>query len=284
MTLDRPWSLALGPVALAGSAFVAYAAATTTTLPAFVLLFSLVVSFIIGLFLSSTRWVWFGLAVVVTANLAIALTIDGIPWGLYGNPNVLGCAIAFALAGAIAYRWLWFIPIAIYGIWLSHSRAAAFGAGVAVVLGLWHWSRYWAFIAFLLVIVAVLAMPGHSIDSLTQRMGIWQDTLNHLTPLGRGWGSFFDAYWAFPIHTNLTLIRANHAYNDVLELIFELGIGAIPLWFVILISLEGAGHREWLIVAAFAALSLTYFPLYIPLVGQLFALTLGHALKGTLND
>ena len=109
---------------------------------------------------------------------------------------------------------------------------------------------------------------------MAQRLGIWQDTINHLTFFGSGWGSFQSAYEGFAVKTNMTLLIAPHAYNDALELMFDLGIGSILAWWLVALSWEGRNWPDRLVCLTFFVCGLTYFPLWI--VGPFFTLTLGH--------
>lgn len=236
---------------------------------------SLALAAIVGYKLESIRLLWLGAIVAVSLNL---LSIPWLIYGLYGNPNAFGGAIALCLAAALAYRFYWFIPLAIAGLVYNQSRGAILAAGVTVFYTLWRYSRFFALASLGLLPFVLLTIKVDGGVSTFARLGIWQDTLNHLEPFGRGWGSFFNNYIAFYIHTNATLMSASHAYNDLLELVFELGIGAIPAIWLLLLSFESSfSHR--VILATFVVLSLTFFPLHIPFVGHMFILTTAHALR-----
>ncbi len=223
------------------------------------------------------RKVWLVACFVVTANLA---SFPVLVYGLFGNPNFLGCAIALCLAAAFAFRFYWFIPVAAFGLFYCASRTALLGAGVACLFGLWRRFPAAALCVALLAVPAVLWIKSDLGVSAWSRLGIWQDTINHLTFFGRGWGAFFADYAAFYKHTNMTLILASHAYNDLLELTFELGIFAVLAFWLFVLALEASPeHRA--ILLTYAALSLTFFPLYTPFVGHLVVFTLASALRQT---
>ncbi|MBZ5616226.1 MAG: hypothetical protein LAO23_19635 [Acidobacteriia bacterium] len=271
-------------------AFLAYAGASLAWSPgdvpwAAALLLSLALAYGLGLWLRDLYWLWFGYCVVLAANVPIAIAfkafglsdLSGIQ-GLFGNPNYLACALAMGVAGALSYRLWWYLPFGVVGLLLCQSRGAMLAAGVVGMLALWSRFRATAMIVGLLSIYALLhfteTKSGYEASAVLQRLGIWQDTMNHFTIFGRGFGSFSTAYAAWPVHTNMTLILPQHAYNDAVELIFDLGIGAIPLWFAVAVALEGSGPR--LPLVAFLILSLAFFPFFISPVGQFLALTLGH--------
>lgn len=242
-----------------------------------VYLVSLAIAGIAGYRLEAFREVWLGCCIAVTLNLA---STPVLVYGLFGNPNVFGCAIALCLAAALAYHFYWFLPIAGFGLWYCSSRTALLGAGVACLLGLWRRFPATAVCAVILVVPTILWIKDDIGASLYSRAGIWEDTINHLTFFGRGWGAFFNDYAAFYKHTNMTLTLANHAYNDLLELIFELGIFAVLAFWLFVLALE-ADHEHRTILLTYAALSLTFFPLYTPFVGHLVVFTLASALRQT---
>ncbi len=201
------------------------------------------------------------------------------PWGLFGNPNYLGCALALGLAGAVVYRLWLFVPFLIGGVLYTGSRSALLGCATIALVSLWRYSRALAIAAVLLCAVAALAVSSGRDNSLYARIGIWNDTVNNASLHGSGFGSFAAAYSQFPVHVSptehMTGVRAAHAYNDFLEIGFEFGLGAITLWMLIGLSLESPA-RDRLILFTYFAMALTFFPLWVPLVGQLVAMTLGH--------
>lgn len=274
---DRSW-LAYG----SGLAFICYAAASVLwvpkhTLESSVFLVTLVLAFWLGYFLRSMCWLWVGFCSFLCINLAFHLWEDA--WGVYGNPNYFGCALAIGLASALAYR-LWpFLPVLAGGLWLTQSRGAILGASAALFI--WAWPKYKATAICLvgLGVVAILNSSHGQADGMWQRLGIWQDTLNHLTIWGAGWGSFYEAYWTFPIKTNMGFARAGHAYNDLLELTFELGLGVVLLWAFVIKIMSESTHETKLIIWTYLACALTFFPLYVWPIGPLVAATLGHLVK-----
>ena len=259
-------------VPICGSLFLTYALATSHSLYSAIYLATLAVAFVIG-YRDRLEMLRVGLGYCVLASLAILPAI-----AFEANPNYIGCVLALGLAIAIAYRIWVFIPIAIGGLAYSQSRGAILAAGVAIFIVIWQDYKVLA-IALAVGVFFLLAEIIHGsggADSILARLGIWQDTLNHLTIFGSGFGSFADAYPGFSFHTNMTETRASHAYNDFLELVFELGIGVIPLWFLITFAFESEDWQAKLVLTTFGVLSLTYFPFYISILGHAFALTLGR--------
>lgn len=259
---------------IAASAFFLWALSTASSLWAAIHLLSLGLAFGLGYWRQNT-WLWQGLAVVMSANLAIAFLVPGIPWGLMGNPNYFGIAIALCLAGALAYRIWWFIPISALSLWYCQSRTAFIGAAVAFFLfGIRRFPATAICTALLCVLMILLVDKGEG--SVVQRLGIWQMALNNMTLLGHGWGSFMAAIDALPIKINLTATLAPGAYNDFIQLCFELGLGVIPLLILVAYCFEGADNEARSIFWVYLFMSLTYFPLWVPVVGQFVAMTLGR--------
>ena len=282
------------PITLWAFAFLAYAGASLLWSPgnnllAGAMLVSLAGCYLVGQVITDLRKVWITYCLFLLVNLALIpfSPFDlNLTWGLYGNKNLFGCALALGLAGAVAYR-LWPFALAIgAGVFYTHSRSALLGLTAVCFVLLWRWSRPVAVTAIVLAAIATFETAPGIDSSIWHRMGIWNDVVNNATVFGSGFGSFYEAYFAFPFHRNpteyMTGLRAAHAYNDFLELSFELGLGAIPLWVVVFLAMEEPAH-ERIIVFAYLAMALTFYPLWVPLVGQLVALTLGHLARHSVG-
>lgn len=264
------------------AAWLVYAAASlqwTTGSPALLSLWlvSLPVAYCIGAVVDVRR-VWLAFFVLIVLSTCFALyqwyAWDFYAYGLAGNQNYMGCAIAIAIAAAISFDMLWFLPIGAFGLWWCLSRGAIVASAVAIIVGLWRrFPVASVALVFLCALVFLEAPPRDG--SMFQRLGVWYDTLLHVKPWGWGYGSFQTAYASWPIHTNMVLSIAPHAYNDYLEMLLELGLGTVPFVIGVILCAEGRGPSR-LVLLTFVLLSLTYFPLSVPILGQLFAFTLGH--------
>ena len=269
-----------------GVAFAGYAAISSLWSPynANWFLLALVSAFGFGYFMRSMLWVWYAYAAFLVLNVLVMLIPEGwfgfaLPWGIYGNPNYFGCALAIGLASALAYR-LWIaIPPLVLGVWLTQSRGALLGASAALFIWLWPRYKTTAFTLAAAGVIAILASQHSEANGAWQRLGIWQDTLNHLTIQGAGFGSFYDAYGAWPLHRNIGFARAEHAYNDYLELLFELGLATTLLWVFLIKVMSQSQHKVNLVIWTYLVLALTYFPLWVHPVGPLVACTLGHLVR-----
>jgi len=190
-------------------------------------------------------------------------------------PNYFGVALAIGLAGALAYRIWWFIPVSAVGLIVCQSRTAYIGAAVALfIAGIRKYPATAMCAALLCLLMVLLVDKGEG--SMTQRLGIWQMALQNMTPFGHGWGSFTAAIDALPVKINMFNLLAPGAYNDFIQLCFELGLGVIPLLVLVALCFEGADNEARLIFWVYLAMSLTYFPLWVPVVGQFVAMSLGR--------
>ncbi len=154
--------------------------------------------------------------------------VRGSPWaGLFINPNYLGETAAVTVVAGVALRRHWMTGVGLVALALTWSKGGALAGAVGGlwVLG-WRWSALTTFVCACLAGTAwgLYGPPS----SAGIRLGLWADTLRGLEPFGRGIGSYWtgvlrDAHGAYLIE------RYDHAHNDGLELVFELGVGAVPL-------------------------------------------------------
>lgn len=217
----------------------------------------------------SAKPVWTACAMAAVLAVVIYFAIPGF------NRNTFGCVMALGIAIALAYGFWPLLAVFLPSLALSGSRGAIAATAVAFFV---HFLKSYPALAYFCATGAVAAIVVFqpSTDSLYARFGVWQDTLNHLTLFGHGLGTYQDAYITWPIHRNMTGIIAPHAYNDLLEFLFELGIGALPLIFLFVIAFDKAEGPNILILLTGLILSLTYFPLHLPVLSHALAFALGQ--------
>ena len=205
------------------------------------------------------------------------------PAGLYGNKNFMGEAAALAMV-ALALspvRTWWLLPTAAFALWLSGSRGGVAGVAVAGISWLARRAPVTAFAVAVIGAVAVADLARTAnvwrLTAIGERTVIWADTLDGMTWFGRGIGSF---YTAMPEHgPRLSLVlheRTMHAHSDILELVFELGVGACGFAALLALALACPRERERLVLAAFVVAGLTGFPLYEPSTALLAAIVAGY--------
>lgn len=245
------------------------------------LLALLVCGWAVGQWAQDLRRLWVGLCAAASLNLLFAFLEFALWWdggdfrwyGLAGSSGRLGAVMAMGFAAALAYRIWWFLPIGAVGLLYASSRGALAAAGIATMIYLWRSHRATAMCLALLSILAGLVLRDDAGASLIGRLGIWQDAINHLTLWGHGLGSFAAEYASWPRHTAPVGQLSGHAYNDILELIFDLGVGSAFAWACIVAAFERHGPDR-LICVTFAILGLAYFPLWV--VGPAFTMSLAH--------
>lgn len=220
------------------------------------------------------RILWIAYAWAALAFFIFAYAVEQSEYGSFGS-NWVGAIVGSGIAAALIADQVWLsIGLLIPLIW-TQSRGAL--AAAAVIFGLTlHRKAPWLLWFLLLACLGGIAASTNLKvgDGMFIRFGIWQDTLNHMTLWGAGFGSFMAEYASWPLHRNLTGLVALHPYNDFLELTFELGLGVIPLLVAICLALEARTPQRLFIVFVIC-LGVTFFPLSIVPIGHLFFLVLG---------
>jgi O-antigen ligase len=207
-----------------------------------------------------------------TAKIYGLVPVEGISaamYGTYANHNHYAglMELLVPLAGAAAFlerggkRGLLLFAAAIMAmsIVFSRSRGGLVGLGIATIFlcaVLFRITRrYRAVLAVLagLAIVAILTLSLAS-DSILHRftetqdnyrLAIYRDSLRmwlHKPWLGFGYGTFATVYPEF--RSFFTNLRVNHAHNDYLELLVDMGLAgvAVVVWF--LASVFRGGFRK----------------------------------------
>lgn len=185
--------------------------------------------------------------------------------------GVFSGAIGAILLVALATERLWLLVVCcLPGIYLSDSRGAILAALVgltAIVI-----RRVW--IIPIVCVVVVVYVCLHSLQSDIERRLIWYASFILLKPFGWGAGAYTDLF----VETT-RLVQAEHAHNDILQLLFEFGLGAIPflaIWLGLCLQPQA---KHWPVIAAFTVLSLFFFPLFTPLCAVVFALCAGASVR-----
>lgn len=222
-----------------------------------------------------------GLAIGLTINVAIGITqvlgftpvesVDIRGAGFLFNPTVLGVCCALVLVALICTKQWMLTPLLAVGISISGSR----GAFLILAAGLAAQRRL--IIPFLLVAsLAALAFTALGLPSDLVRLQIWGITIRALDPFGAGIGSFSDVHY---ITGNMErLIRPEFAHNDPLQLTYELGLGAIPIF--VLFGMALWKRSEFFpVLFAWTIAALFYFPTYSPLAAFMGFLLAGHSLR-----
>lgn len=243
------------------------------------------------------------LAVMQAAGLDLVDRADGPAGdaaGLFMNRNYLAEPAVLVLIGLIGNRLWRFVPLVIpaimpvavlmpwnYGGQVSDllampmSRGAL--AGLAVVGAVWLWPRS------RLSVILITGAAGGALFALmnpsaSHRLVMWAATLDGMTWLGNGIGSF---YTLFPSHApgwDFLIDRPTHAHNDWLEVAYELGAPGAGLVAALLISclfipnptIRWVFNTERLILLALITEGCFGFPLHFPATVFLGGLVAGQ--------
>jgi O-antigen ligase len=193
-----------------------------------------------------------------------------------------------------------FVIMLLIGIALNRSLAAwalvipVLIASVSVLPAAINWRRFVLPIAAAALLGAVVVVATHPIGggsvagsaSVSSREAIWHVTakaVGDTFPVGTGLGSFQQYYGLYEQPAQVTAEYINHAHNDYLELVLELGAAGVLLlvlflawWFVTAIRIwrspySGPAVRSATIAtAAILAHSAVDFPLRTAAISAIF--------------
>lgn len=304
-----------------GFMFLSYAGISLMWSPhgilAFMQLLALASVFVWGCTLKDLRSVTIGLSlglgiafiVAVLQYFQINLVMgDGRITGLYFNPNVYAEITGMILILILTHKLWWFIPVTIPGMLIS-SRAVVLGLGFALAMYFWSRSK----LSSVAVIVGSLALVAKlpvinsylsniatfsteanintatdiavvvSVNSVYQRFNIWEDMLSGLTLFGNGIGSFIYVFPEYNKHIDQAKLLVEYAHNDLYQLIFELGIGVVPLVLMVFILLKADNDYKPTFVF-FIIIGIFSFPLFMPVTAFMAALVASQLSKSVLGS
>jgi hypothetical protein len=199
-----------------------------------------------------------------------------VPGGLFMNKDLNGEIAVMVLAAAFAYRLWWVVPGVLPSFVLPGSRSSYVAAGVVVLS--WVGGRF-PRLSTMFVVLAAAGVAGYFIvrhdSSVAQRVHMWLDAYPGLKLWGNGIGSFYALYPRFATRLDTLVERPEHAHNDLVDLTFELGIGALlaVAFFVSCYRHKLAAERS--VLLAFFVIGCFSFPLYMPATAAFFAFAAG---------
>lgn len=232
--------------------------------------------------LALCMWIALGYELLMAAGLFVRQPGAIPPEGGFYNKNFLADAAAVALVGQVWRREgsLALLLGPLLALALTHSAAAWLGGSIGALL--WAAARVrWTRLRLLssafaggLCAAALAAWlvldPARLNSSVLPRLEIWSVTLEHLTWLGHGVASYA---WLLPAW--------EHAHNDLLELVFDIGPMAlliVPIVMFLLIC-EQEVQRERAVLVCLLAISLFSFPAHNPLTALCAAVASGALLR-----
>lgn len=236
-----------------------------------------------GTLCDDLRPLWKGLAVGLFVSVAVAFAqaLDYIPVetadiyrpsGLFFNNSLLGVLCGFVIVGLACHRLWWYTPPLALGLILSGSRGglllAALGVGARYVSPL---AAAYAFITAACAFALVMDLSD------SQRLMVWGVVLPVLNLFGNGAGSFADLHFVY--HAKVLLIRPEFVHNDILQLAYEYGLGALLPLTLFAIALSRTDSTDWPVIFTFCVAATFYFPLYAPVSAFIGLVVAGHLLR-----
>lgn len=205
------------------------------------------------------------------------------PWaqpksGLFFSPNMLAeAAVVISVGLLMSGHWIMGL-LSLFPVVVVHNRGSVLA--LAAVLVVWTWQRSKLIAIGMMVGIAVIAAGlvhgGYKAESMTQRVALWTETAGALTWSGHGPGSF---HYEFPRAAKMFDTfreRPDQPHNDALELLFEYGVGALPLFVLAALALFwGTNEAARLVLIAFLVEGLSEFPLRLPTTSIIAAACIG---------
>ena len=280
-----------------GLLFLSYAAISCLWSPHgaldFLHLLALTSVFVWAATLKDLKTIVIGLALGLSVSAAIAtlqyfhlvnfiFQATAKPSGLFVNSNVFSEITGMMLILLIVSKLWWFLPSVVPGLLVS-SRSVALGLGLTGLL--WVWSRSKSLAITIILLFGSLGLwltDFTNFQSIDERFDIWRDTISGFTLLGHGIGSFQYEFPFYAKHLDISLNHPFEAHNDILQLIFELGIGVIPLMLIMVILLKVNDAYKYSLFF-FIVIGLFGFPFYMPVTAFMAALVAGYLVKYSLD-
>lgn len=207
---------------------------------------------------------WWGVSVDVPRNG---------PAGLFMNTEVAAESAAPALAWALARRRYFLAVPPLVAVAVSGSRLAVLAAAAGLLLAVDLRPRTKMILLAAVAVLAVAAVGGLGLGKASSgmtRMVLWGAGAMAFTPAGHGLG-----WWPIAFQGP----AMEYAHSDPVQLLAELGLGAVPLLAVGLAALlSGASHAERSVLGCAAALSTFSFALHEPASAFAGAVAAGFAL------
>jgi hypothetical protein len=216
------------------------------------------------------------------------------PSGLFFNSNIFAEISGMLLLLILINKLWWCIPVTLPGLMVS-SRAVILGLGISLAVLYWTKSKALSIltlivswlIAYLVTFPSIINISPASISSnstvsVFQRLYVWQDMLTGFTIFGNGIGSFVYKFPEYNKHIDSSVTLVEYAHNDLLQLIFELGIGAIPLLIIFVLLLMVKNDYKS-VFAFFIIIGIFGFPLHMPVTAFMLALVASQLAKSSLG-
>lgn len=241
-------------------------------------------AFLVGACLTDLKQLFIGLGISICASSAFVLL--GVSEALYVNFNILAETALIVIVGLWVYKQYWLIIGLLPSLAWSYSRAAILIATIMFFGWLWKKSRFISLLVLLafVILLFVGVYYGEEIgslrfryrfDTVQERLILWRDTILGLNWLGHGIGSYYSTFPFFSTFDTL-VARPKYAHNDLLQIIFELGVAGALLIITFCWQVLKSQQIERYVFVAFIGISCFSFPLYLPVTAFVAAVVCGH--------
>lgn len=239
-------------------------------------LFIIAQIFVLGNRLNDLKPIFLGLGfgIAISSFYTFILNYEG---GLFINRNILADAAILTIVGLIIYKLWWLIPLALPSA-LTGSRAVIIAALASLAAFVWNKNKFAKYGILILIIFVVVAsiIFDYRIGSIIQRLELWKDIVNGFSLLGNGYGSLYSAYPYFSEAIDTLKERPRYAHNDLIQIVFELGICGYILAILFISILLRININEKYIIFTFIILSLFSFPFHMPVSAFIFSIVAGY--------
>lgn len=250
-----------------------------------------------------TNGVWAGITLNSVVVIAQYCGWDALPQisgsygGLFFNHNG-GSEVAAIVLVMLAFKGRWLMILPLLPTLALGSRMPIEGIGVALFFIFWSRSRFLSFMVILGVQLIVFGQSHEAYsayhaggeqwksvhdpfsETMLTRLAVWWDTWNGLTLWGHGLGSYITEFPRYQAHSPALMIRYENAHNDILQIVFELGIVGAGLVGALLYRMGRVKpDAAWYGLVVFMVEGLLDFPLYSPVTGVLAAVLTGQLLS-----
>jgi hypothetical protein len=242
-------------------------------------------AFVVGSYLHSLKQLFVGLAIGITVSSILVLF--GFSGGLFVNFNILAETALIVAVGLWIYKkYLYLIGI-LPSIIFSFSRAALLVGSIFFTCWLWKRSKLYSICLIVGIVIISVGLFNYGelfgtarlrfrLETIDERFILWFDTIKGLNLLGNGLGSYFTSYPALTNSIDTLLFRPKFAHNDLLQIVFELGLIGGLLALLICWKVFSSKQNEKYVFAAFVGISIFSFPLYLPVTAFIAAIVCGY--------
>lgn len=248
-------------------------------------------AFAYGATIDNARPLVMGAAIGIALSSAVALAqwfgwdgieqAQGFPAGLFYNHNRLAEAAVLVGAALIALRMWWWLPVLLPSLILPQGRGAWLAASAVVVAAVWqrggifHRFAIWM-IVLQLALLVWLTSPNWRGAAIDERLTLWAYTIDNLTWLGHGLGSFSGTAQIM-LGTGIDASVAEHPHNEYLWLAYEGGALAVGLVGALAVQLwRSTPSPLGLVLVAIGVEACFAMPFHDPASVLFAALCAGH--------